>query len=79
VEVANVGNRRRLEIGHAADRRVLVRMGRERVVVDDLRQPAIRLVLDAHPPLFLDHLAFATECFVVHAQGGHAIRFEPQR
>ena len=36
-------------------------MHRERLVVDDLVQPAIRLVLDAHPPLFLDHLALAPE------------------
>ncbi len=36
VELAHVLDRRRLEIGHAADGRVLVRMRRERVVEDDL-------------------------------------------
>ena len=79
MEVADVGDRRGFEVGHAPDRRVLVRVRRERVVVDDLRQPAVRLVLDAHPPLFLDHLALATERFVVDAQRRHPIRFEPER
>ena len=61
MEIAHVADRRGLEVRHAADRRVLVRVRRERVVVDDLRQPAVRLVLDAHPPLFLHDLALAPE------------------
>jgi hypothetical protein len=79
VEIAHVCDRRRLEVRHAADRRVLVRMRRERVVVDDLVQPSVRLVLDAHPPLFLDHLTLAAERRIVDAQRRHAIGFEPQR
>ena len=55
-ELADVRDRGRLEILHAPDRRVLVGMDRERLVVDDLVQPPVRLILDAHPALFLDHL-----------------------
>ena len=79
MELAHVGDRCRLEIGHAADRRVLVGVRRERVVVDDLGQPAVRLVLDAHAALFLHHLALALERLVVDAQRRHAIGLEPQR
>ena len=79
VELTHVGNRRRFEIDHAADRRVLVGVGRERVVEDDLRQPAVRLVLDTHAALFLHHLALALERLVIDAQRGHAIGLEPQR
>ena len=61
IEIAHVLDRRRLEILHAADRRVLVGMRRERLVVDDLVQPAVRLVVDPHPPLFLHHLALVRE------------------
>ena len=78
VEVAHVLDRRRFEIRHAADRRMLVRMHQERVVVDDFREPAVRLVLDAHPALFLDDLALAPERRVVDAQRRHAIGLEPQ-
>ena len=79
VELTHVGNRRCFEIDHAADRRVLVGVGRERVVEDDLRQPAVRLVLDTHAALFLHHLALALERLVIDAQRRHAIGFEPQR
>ena len=61
VEIAHVVDRRRLEVLHAADRRVLVGMRRERLVVDDLVQPAVRLVVDPHPPLFLHDLALVGE------------------
>ena len=77
-EVAHVVDRRRLEILHAADRRVLVGMHGERLVADDLLQPAVRLVLDAHPPLFLDDLALGLERLLVDPQRRHAIGFEPQ-
>ena len=77
-EVQHVVDRRRLEIGHAADRRMLVRMHAERLVVDDLVQSAVRLVVDAHPPLFLHDLAFVGERLLVDAQRGHAIGLEPQ-
>ena len=50
----------------------------ERLVVDDFVQPAVRLVLDAHPPLFLDHLALGLERVLVDAQRRHPIGFEPE-
>ncbi len=61
-----------------ADHRVLVGMHGERLVVEDLCQSPVRLVLDAHPPLFLHDLALALERLFVHAQRRHAIGFEPQ-
>ena len=79
VEVAHVLDRGRLEVGHAADGRMLVGMHRERVVVDDFREPAVRLVLDAHPALFLHDLPLAAERRVVHAQRRHAVGLHPQR
>ena len=79
VEVAHVVHRRRVEIGHRADRRVPVRMHGEREAVHDLRQPAVWLVLDAHPPLFLHHLPLPVERRPVDAQRRHAVRFEPER
>ena len=57
---------------------MLVGMHRERRVVQQLRQPAVRLVLDAHPPLFLHDLALALERVFVDAQRRHAIGLEPQ-
>ena len=77
-EIAHVVDRRRLEVRHAADRRVLVGVHRERLVVDDLVQPAVRLVLDAHPALFLDDLALGLEDLLVDAQRRHAVGLEPQ-
>ena len=77
MELAHVGNRGGFEIDHAANRRVLVGMRRERVVEDDLGQPAVGLVLDAHAPLFFHDLALAPERLVIDAQRRHAIRFEP--
>ena len=79
VEVAHVVDRRRLEILHAADRRVLVGVHRERLVVDDLVQPAVRLVVDAHPPLFLHDLALVGERVLVDPQRRHPVGLEPQR
>ena len=78
IEVADVVDGRRLEIDHAADRDVLVRMGREHLVVDDFVEAAVRLVVDAHPPLFFDHLALAHERLVVDAERRHAVGFEPE-
>ena len=77
-ELAHVVDRRRLEILHAADRRVLVGMHGERLVVDDLVQPAVRLVLDPHPALFLDDLALGLEDLLVDPQRRHAIGLEPE-
>ena len=77
MELAHVGNRGGLEIDHAADRRVLVGVRRERVVEDDLGQPAVRLVLDAHAALLFHDLALAPERLVIDAQRRHAIGFEP--
>ncbi len=79
VKLADVRDRCRLEICHAPDGRVFVRVRRKRLLVDDLVQPAVRLILDAHPAFFLDHLTLAPERGFVHAQRGHPIRFEPQR
>ena len=53
-------------------------MHRERVVEDDLRQPAVRLVLDAHAPLFLDDQPLLLERVLVDAEGCHPIGLEPQ-
>ena len=77
-EIADVGDRRGLEILHAADRRVLVGVDRERLVVDELVQPAVRLVVDAHPALFLDDLPLVLEHVLFDAQRREAIGFEPQ-
>ena len=79
VEIADVLDRRGLQVGHAADRRMLVRVHLEGIVVDDLVQLPVRLVVDPHPALFLHHLAFVGEGRFTDAQRGHAIRFEPQR
>ena len=77
-EVADVVDRRGLEILHAADRRVLVGMDGERLVVDELVQPAVRLVVDAHPPLFLHDLALGLEDVLVDPQRREPIGFEPE-
>ena len=53
-------------------------LDRVEVVVEDLRQPAERLVVDAQAPLFLDHLALVLERRLVDAQRRHAIGFHPQ-
>jgi len=50
----------------------------ERLVVDDFRQPAVGLALDAHSALFLHDLALALEGLVVDAQRRHAVGFHPQ-
>ena len=78
-EVADVIDRGGVEVLHAADRRVLVRMRRKRLVVDDLVQPAERLVVDPHPPLFLHHFAFGGEGVLVDPERSHPIGLEPQR
>ena len=67
MELAHVLDGRRLEVRHRPDRRMLVWVGRERDVVDDFREPAVGLILDAHPPLFLDDLAFPAEGRIVDA------------
>ena len=77
-EIAHVLDRRRLEILHAADGRVLVGVHGERLVVDDLVQPAVRLVLDPHPALFLDHLALGLEDLLLDPERRHPIRLEPE-
>ena len=78
VEVAHIVDRRGLEILQAADRRVLVRMHGERLVVDDLIQASVRLIVDAHPALFLHDLALALERVLVDPQRRHAVGFHPQ-
>ena len=50
----------------------------ERLVVDDLVQPAVRLVVDPHPPLFLHHLALVGERVLVDPERRHPVGFEPQ-
>ena len=45
---------------------------------DDLRQLAVRLVLDAHAPLFLHDLPLALEARPVDLQRRHAVGLEPQ-
>ena len=67
-ERAHVLDRGRLEILHAADDRVLVGVNGERLVVNQLGQPAVRLVLDLHPALFLDDQALALKRVFVDAQ-----------
>mgnify|MGYP003693778241 CR=1 FL=1 len=42
-------------------------MRRERLVVDDFVEPAVWLVVDAHPALFLHHFAFVGERVLVDA------------
>ena len=79
VEVAHVLDRRGLEVAHAADGRVLVRMRRERLVVDDLVEAAERLVVHPHPALFLHDLTLVRERLLVDPQRGHAVGFQPQR
>ena len=54
-------------------------MRRKRLVVDDLVQPAERLVVDPHPALFLHHLALGREGVLVDPERRHPIRLEPQR
>ena len=78
IEIPHVVDRRRFEIGHAADRGVFVRMNGERLVVDDFVQPAVRLVVDAHPPLFLHDVALVRERVLIDAQRGHPIGLEPE-
>ncbi len=78
IERADVVDGGRLEVLHAADDRMLVGMHGERGVVQQLRQAAVWLVLDAHPAFFLDDLALALERVLVDAQRGHPIGLEPQ-
>jgi hypothetical protein len=67
-EVPHVVNRRRLEIFHAADGWMLVRVYGERLVVDDFVQAAVRLVLDPHPAFFFDDFALGLERPIVDLQ-----------
>ena len=67
-----------LEILHAADDRVLVRVHRIGLVVHQLRQQAERAVLVAPAALFLDHLPLGLEGLLVDAERGHPIRLQPQ-
>ena len=78
VEVAHVVHARGFEIRHAANRRVLVRVRGERLLVDDLVEPPVRLVVDAQPPLFLHDFALVRERVLVDAQRGHPVGLEPQ-
>ena len=78
VEIAHVVERRRLEILHAADRRVLVRVAHERFVEQDLVEASVRLVVDTQPPLLLDNLDFFFERVAVDAKRRHPIGLEPQ-
>ena len=77
-EVAHVANRRGLQILHAADHRVLIGMDGKRLVADDFLQTPVRLVLNPHPPLFLDDLTLGLERLVLDAQRRHAIGLEPE-
>ena len=61
VKLAHVFDRRRVEILHAANRRVLVRAHRVEVVVENFGQPAERLIVDPQTPLLLDDLALVFE------------------
>jgi hypothetical protein len=61
VELADVGDACRFEVFDAANHRKAVRMGRERLVVDDLGQTAIGLVVHPLPPLLLHHFPFHPE------------------
>ena len=79
VERPDLIDGRGIQVVHAADHRVLVRMQVEGMEADQLIQQAERRVLDAHAALFLDHLALGHEGLLVHAQGRHAIGFHPQR
>ena len=79
MEIADVLERGRLEILHAADRRMFVGMRRERVIEQDLVQPAVRLIVHPQPPLFLDDLALLLERVAIDAKRRHSIRFHPQR
>ena len=78
MKIAHIVHRGRLEIGHAADGRMLVRMLAERLVVDNLVQPAERLIVHPQPAFFLDHVAFVGEGLAVDPQRRHPIGFEPQ-
>ena len=77
-ELLHVLDRRRLDVFHRADRLVLVGMGGERLVVDDLGQQAERLVLVPPAALLLDHLALRIERPLADAERGHPIRLEPE-
>ena len=79
VEVAHVLDARRLEVGHAADHLVLVGVGRERRVVDDLGEASVGRAVDALPALFLHHAALARERRLLDLERGHPIGLEPQR
>ncbi len=79
VELAHLPDRRRLEIAEAANRRVLVRVSRERAVEDDFGELAERLVLHLHPPLFLDDLDLGLQLLRAHFERGHAVGLEPER
>ncbi len=68
----------RVEVGHAADDRVLVGVGREGGLVEQLVQVAERLVVHPHPAFFLDHLALVHEGLLVDAQRAEAIGLHPQ-
>ncbi len=54
-------------------------MGRERLVVQNLAQAAVRLVVDSQPPLFLDDLALGDKGVLVDPKRRHSIGFQPQR
>ena len=78
MELAHVGDRRGVEVGHASDHLIAIRMDLERVLIDQFGEAAVRLVLDALPALFLHHAALAHEVLFVDVQRRHAIGFEPQ-
>ena len=77
-KLAHILDGGRLEVCHAADRRVLVRVRRECLVVDDLVQPSVRLVVHPHPPLFLDHLALVDEVVLLDTERRHPVGLEPR-
>ena len=78
IEVAHVVDRRGLEILHAPDRRMFVGMHGERLIEDDFLQPAVRLVVDAHPALLFDDLALVRERVLVDPERGHPVGFHPE-
>jgi hypothetical protein len=78
VEFAHRGNRRGLQVLHAPDRLVLVGMRRKCLVENDFREAAERLILEAHPALFLHDFALVLELVFVHVERCHAIGFQPE-
>ena len=67
-----------VQVLHAANRHVPVRMNRVGMVVKRFHHRAVRRIVKAQAALLLHHLPFVVEDFLVDLQIAHAVRFQPQ-